>query len=312
MTVVTPPAPRHRPIRRRGVQAMEARWGVLLALPAILGYLIFTALPVIASFFISLTDWTIGGSPKFVGLTNYRHMFGADELFGKSLFASAYYALGAVPIGLLLSFGVANLLNQKVRGKSFFRTVFYLPVLVPSIANTILWLWLFNPDFGLLNSAARAVGLPGSQWIYDESTVIPSIILMSAWGFGNAAVIFLAGLQGVPGHLYEAVDMDGGNSWHKLRYVTLPMMTPTIFFNLVLGMIGAFQVFNEAYVMTGGGPNNASLFYVFYLYRTAFTQSEIGYASALAWVLFVVILVITLAVFRSARSWVFYEGEARS
>jgi multiple sugar transport system permease protein len=297
--------------RRLGIQRVEARWGVLLAMPAMLGYLIFVIGPIIASFVIGLTDWKIGSEPAFVGLRNYQHMFTRDELFGKSLFTTAYYTLGAVPLGLILAFGVAMLLNQQVRGKSVFRTIFYLPVLVPTVANNILWLWLFNPEFGLLNLGLRGVGLPGSQWIYDEASVIPSLILMSAWGFGNAAVIFLAGLQGVPSHLYEAVEVDGGNGWHKLRYVTIPMMTPTIFFNLVLGLIGTFQVFNEAYVMTGGGPSDASLFYVFYIYRTAFSQSNLGYASALAWALFVIVLIVTLLVFRSARSWVYYEGEAR-
>jgi multiple sugar transport system permease protein len=297
--------------RRLGIQRVEARWGVLLAMPAMLGYVIFVIGPIIASFVIGLTDWKIGSDPAFVGLANYQHMFTKDELFGKSLFTTAYYTLGAVPLGLILAFGVAMLLNQRVRGKSVFRTIFYLPVLVPTVANNILWLWLFNPEFGLLNLGLRGVGLPGSQWIYDEASVIPSLILMSAWGFGNAAVIFLAGLQGVPTHLYEAVEVDGGNAWHKLRYVTIPMMTPTIFFNLVLGLIGTFQVFNEAYVMTGGGPSDASLFYVFYIYRTAFSQSNLGYASALAWALFVIVLIVTLLVFRSARSWVYYEGEAR-
>jgi multiple sugar transport system permease protein len=303
--------PRKGAQRRLGIQRVEARWGVLLAMPAMLGYLLFVIGPIIASFVIGLTDWKIGSDPAFVGLANYQHMFTQDELFGKSLFTTAYYALGAVPLGLILAFGVAMLLNQRVRGKSVFRTIFYLPVLVPTVANNILWLWLFNPEFGLLNQGLRGLGLPGSQWIYDEASVIPSLILMSAWGFGNAAVIFLAGLQGVPTHLYEAVEVDGGNAWHKLRYVTLPMMTPTIFFNLVLGLIGTFQVFNEAYVMTGGGPSDASLFYVFYIYRTAFSQSNLGYASALAWALFVIVLIVTLLVFRSARSWVYYEGEAR-
>jgi multiple sugar transport system permease protein len=302
---------RHSARRPVGIQRLEARWGVLLAMPAILGYLLFVIGPIIASFGIGLTDWEIGGTPAFVGLDNYRHMLTEDELFGKSLFTTAYYTLGAVPVGLIVAFAVAMLLNQRVRGKSVFRTIFYLPVLVPAVANNILWLWLFNPDFGLLNLAARGVGLPESQWIYDENTVIPSLILMSAWGFGNAAVIFLAGLQGVPTHLYEAIEVDGGNRWHKFLYVTLPMMTPTIFFNLVLGLIGTFQVFNEAYIMTGGGPSDASLFYVFYIYRTAFTQSNMGYASALAWALFVIVLLVTVLVFRSAKSWVYYEGEAR-
>jgi multiple sugar transport system permease protein len=302
---------RHSARRPMGIQRLEARWGVLLAMPAILGYLLFVIGPIIASFGIGLTDWEIGGTPAFVGLENYRHMLTEDELFGKSLLTTAYYTLGAVPVGLIVAFAVAMLLNQRVRGKSIFRTIFYLPVLVPAVANNILWLWLFNPEFGLLNLAARSVGLPESQWIYDETTVIPSLILMSAWGFGNAAVIFLAGLQGVPTHLYEAIEVDGGNRWHKFLYVTIPMMTPTIFFNLVLGLIGTFQVFNEAYIMTGGGPSDASLFYVFYIYRTAFTQSNMGYASALAWALFVIVLLVTVLVFRSARSWVYYEGEAR-
>ena len=181
-------------------------------------------------------------------------------------------------------------------------------MLVPLIANTILWTWLFNPDFGLFNSGLEQLGLPTSMWLYDERTVIPSLILMAVWGFGNATVIFLAGLQGVPTHLYEAVEVDGGGMLDKLRHVTVPMMTPTIFFNLVLGLIGSFQAFAEAYAMTNGGPNNSSLFYVFYLYRTAFTESRMGYVSALSWVLFLVILLFTVLIFRSARSWVYYEG----
>jgi multiple sugar transport system permease protein len=307
---MAPAAARNR--KSSGLLRMERRWGILLAMPAILGFLLFTIGPMIASFFIGMTDWTIGGSPSFVGLSNYREMFTNDPLFYKSLSVTLYYTFGSVPLLLIIAFCVAMLLNQQVKGLAFFRTVYYLPVLVPSIANSILWLWVFNPDFGLLNSTLRSAGLPESQWIYDERTAVPSLILMSAWGFGNAAIIFLAGLQGVPHHLYDAVAVDGGNTWHKLKHVTLPMMTPTIFFNLVIGLIVAFQVFNEAYVMTNGGPNNATLFYIFYLYRTAFTESRMGYASALAWVLFVVILVVTVIVFRTARHWVYYEaGEGR-
>ena len=297
--------------RSSGIRRMERNWGILLALPAILGFLIFTLGPVVASFWISLTDWNIYGEHNYIGLANYREMFTEDPLFRRSLTATLYYALGSVPAVLLVAFAVALLLNQDVKGKSLFRTIFYLPVLVPVIANTILWLWLFNPDFGLINSGLEGVGLPGSQWIYDERTAVPSLVLMSAWGFGNAAVIFLAGLQGVPTHLYDAVAVDGGGAWHKLRHVTIPMMTPTIFFNLVIGLIAAFQAFAEAYVMTEGGPSNATLFFVYYLYRTAFTESRMGYASALAWLLFVVILVVTALVFRTARHWVYYEGGGR-
>jgi multiple sugar transport system permease protein len=292
--------------RLSGQTRLEFRWGVLMAIPAILGFLIFTIGPMLASFFFSLTDWTIGASPNFVGADNYTRLVG-DELFWKSLSVTTYYTLGAVPLTLIVGFFLALLLNQRVRGLSFWRTIYYVPTLVPAIANAILWLWIFNPDFGLLNSVLRQAGLPTSQWIYSETAVVPSLVIMSTWGFGNAMVIFLAGLQGVPRHLYEAVSIDGGGTWARFRYVTLPMMTPTIFYNLVVGVIGTFQVFNQAYVMTQGGPNNASLFYIFYLYRTAFTESEMGYASALAWVLFMVIMVVTFLLFQNARRWVYYE-----
>jgi multiple sugar transport system permease protein len=275
-------------------------------MPAILGFLIFTIGPMLASFFFSLTDWTIGSSPSFIGADNYQRL-ADDELFWKSLSVTTYYTLAAVPLALIAGFFLALLLNQKVRGLSIWRTIYYVPTLVPAIANAILWIWIFNPDFGLLNSVLRQGGLPTSQWIYSETAVVPSLVIMSTWGFGNAMVIFLAGLQGVPRHLYEAVSIDGGGTWARFRYVTLPMMTPTIFYNLVVGVIGTFQVFNQAYVMTQGGPNNASLFYIFYLYRTAFTESEMGYASALAWVLFMVIMVVTFLLFQNARRWVYYE-----
>ncbi|MFG1912175.1 carbohydrate ABC transporter permease [Kribbella sp. NPDC048928] len=290
----------------------EARWGVLLALPAIIGFVAFTFLPMIASAVISLTDWTIGAAPKFVGLANYKRMFTADDSFYKSLWATVYYTLGAVPLLLIVAFGVALLLNQPVRGQSFFRVIYYLPAIVPIVANSMLWIWLFNPDFGLLNTLTEKAGLPRSQWIFDESTAIPSLILMSVWGFGNVAVIFLAGLQGVPRQLYEAIAVDGGGAWRKFRHITLPMMTPTIFYSLVTSVIGALQVFVQAAVMTEGGPNDSTLFYIYYLYRTAFTNNEMGYASALAWVLFLVIMAVTVVLFRNSSRWVYYEaGSAR-
>ena len=293
-----------------GMERMERRWGILLGLPAMLGFLAFTIGPMLASAWISLTDWDIYTGASYIGFDNYQEMFTEDPLFFKSLWVTLYYAFASVPLVLLTGFAAAMLLNADVRGKAVFRTIFYLPVLVPLIANTVLWTWLFNPDFGLFNSLLEQFSLPTSQWLYDPGTVIPSLILMAVWGFGNSAVIFLAGLQGVPAHLYEAVEVDGGGAWQKLRNVTLPMMTPTIFFNLIIGMIGAFQAFLEAYAMTDGGPNNGSLFYVLYLYRTAFTESRMGYASALSWFLFVVILVITVLIFRSARSWVYCEDNA--
>jgi multiple sugar transport system permease protein len=298
--------------RRRGrVGRAEARWGVLFALPAILGFLIFTIGPMIASFVFSLTDWTVGGTPHFTGVDNYVQI-SQDPLFWKSLGVTTYYTLAAVPIALIVGFAAAMLVNGGLRLRSFWRTIYYLPTLVPAVASAVLWIWIFNPDYGLFNQLLRSVGLPGSNWIYDESTSVPSLIIMSTWGFGNGMVIFLAGLQGVPRQLYEAVALDGGGAWAKFRNVTLPFMTPVIFYNLVTGVIGTFQVFNQAYVMTSGGPNNSTLFYIYYLYTKAFTDSQMGYASALAWILFVIVLVITALLFRNARSWVFYEtGDAR-
>jgi multiple sugar transport system permease protein len=308
---VSPPT-RKRRYGVSGQARLERRWGLLLALPAIVGFVVFTLVPMAASAVLSLTDWTIGSTPSFVGIENYTKMFTGDPLFLKSLSVTTYYTLGAVPLTLIVAFAIAMLLNAKVRGLGVYRTVYYLPTLVPSVANAVLWLWIFNPDFGLLNSTLRQLGLPTSNWVFSEEAVVPSLILMSTWGFGNIMVIFLAGLQGVPRHLYEAVAIDGGGALRQFRHVTLPMMTPVLFYNLVTSIIGTFQVFNQAYIMTQGGPNNASTFYVYYLYTTAFTKSEMGYASALAWALFVIVMVITVALFRSSSRWVYYEmGAAR-
>jgi multiple sugar transport system permease protein len=278
-----------------------------MASPVIIGVVVFTLGPMVASLVISFTDWSIGRDPTFVGAQNYEQLFTQDPLFYQSLWVTLYYTLGSVPLILALGFAVAMLLNSDVRGKGFFRTVYYLPTLVPAVANAVLWTWMFNPDFGLFNEVLKALGLAPSKWTYGEQTVIPSLILMSAWGFGNVMVIFLAGLQGVPKHLYEALAVDGGNQWHAFTRITLPMMSPTIFYCLVTVMIASFQTFYQAYVMTNGGPNNASTFFVYYLYDTAFRRSLMGYASALAWILFLIIGAITLMLFRWARSWVFYE-----
>ncbi len=295
-----------------GLKRMERNWGVLMAMPAILGFVIFTIGPMIASFFIGLTDWTIGGSPRFVGLENYKTMFTDDSLFYQSLSVTLYYALGGTLLLLVVAFAVALLLKQDVRGLGVFRTVYYLPTLVPFVASAILWVWIFDTDFGLLNSILETFGLPTSEWIRSTRAVVPSLILMHVWAFGNAALIFLAGLQGVPRHLYDAVAVDGGTAWHKLRHVTFPLMTPTIFFNLVTGLILAVQEFVRPYLMTEGGPSNASLMYVYYIWRTAFQESRLGYASALSWILFAIILVITVIIFRTAKHWVYYEtGEGR-
>lgn len=293
--------------RRSGQAKIEAKWGILFALPVITGFFLWTVGPTIASFILSLTRWPTAGSPEFIGLGNYIQMLGRDNLFKKSLGVTTYYAFGSIPLVIIAAFIVAMLLNQKVRGQSIFRTIYYLPSVVPAVAGAVLWLWLFNPNFGLLNYILSIFGLPELMWIYDETQVIPSFIVMSIWAMGGTMLIFLAGLQGIPNSLFEAIEIDGGNWWNKFRHITVPMMTPVIFFNLVMGIIGSFQIFNQAYIMTDGGPNNASLFFVYYLYLNAFRYGKMGYACALAWILFLAILALTLIVFKSSSYWVFYE-----
>ncbi len=295
--------------RRLGspARAAERRWGLLFALPAIVGFLLFALFPMLFSLAMSFTDWTIVGRPRFVGGTTYRQVI-ADPLFARSLWASTYYTLGSVPVVLLTALGVALLLNTRVRGLAAWRTIFYLPSIVPGVASSILWLWLYNPEYGLLNLLLKRVGLPKLDWIFGESTAMPSLILMSAWGMGNMMVVFLAGLQSVPQHLYEALEVDGGGPWHKFRHVTLPLISPIVFFNAVMATIGALQAFTQAYLMTNGGPNYATHFLVYFLFRRAFTYGQMAQASALAWIIFGIILALTALIFRSARWWVYYEG----
>jgi multiple sugar transport system permease protein len=296
---------------RSGLAVSQRRWGPIFAAPAVIGFLVFTLLPMIATIVIGLTDWTIGTTPHFTGLDNYRAI-AADDLFWKSLRVTAYFAFLSVAGGLVVAFFTASLLNSAGRRtKGFFRTVFYLPVLVPPVASAVLWLWLFNPDAGLLNSTLKVLHLPTSQWVYGEGTAVPSIALMAIWGFGNMTLVFLAGLQGVPRDLYEAAEVDGANAWQRMLHITIPQVSPIILFNMITGLIAALQAFDPAYVMTQGGPNNATLFYVYYLYTAAFSEARLGYACALAWILFLIILVLTLLIFRTARSWVFYEGGGR-
>jgi len=290
--------------------AAENRSGILFALPAILGFLVFILLPMVASLVLSFTDYRIVNETSFIGFHHYRDLFsGEDRFFYKSLGVTFYYVLLSVPGRLVFAFAVALLMNQPIRGKSVFRTIFYIPTIVPIVATSMIWLWLLNPDLGLVNVMLRGLGLPTSQWIFSESAVIPSLALMSIWRTGEMMVIFLAGLQGIPRQLYEAVDVDGGNAFHKLFRVTIPMMTPTIFFNAVISLIIGFQTFSEPFIMTGGGPNDASLFYVLYLYRVGFEYSEMGRASAIAWVLFLIMMFFTALLFLSSSRWVYYEGK---
>ena len=288
-------------------------YGLLFTAPAILGFIIFTLGPMIASLALSLTDYNVfKEQTSFIGFDNYTRLFsGEDDLFYKSLGVTFYFVVLRVPAVIIISFAVALLLNMNVKGRAMFRTIIYLPSIVPAVASAMIWMWLMNPDLGLLNSLLGWVNLPGSNWLYAEGSVIPSVVLTTLWGIGSTVIIFLAGLSGIPHSYYEAIDVDGGGWYSKLRHITIPMVTPTLFFNTIMTIIGSFQVFNEAYILTQGGPNNRSLFYVFYLWRSGFRDTEMGYASALAWILFIIIMAFTYIVFKTSKSWVHYEGGER-
>ncbi|HHY81714.1 MAG TPA: sugar ABC transporter permease [Clostridiales bacterium] len=273
--------------------------------------MIFTLGPMLASFVFSLTNYRVAAAHNsFVGLENYIRLFsGKDPLFYKSLRVTFTYALMSVPLNLTFAFGLAMLMNRDFKGKAIFRSIYYLPTIVPVVATSLIWTWLLDPDLGLINTILRQLNLPTSKFIYQESTVLPSLALMNLWTCGGTMVIFLAGLQDVPRVMYEAAEIDGSNWFHKLIYITLPMMSSTIFFNLVMGIINGLQTFTQSFIMTQGGPNNGSLFFVYYLYREAFELQEMGKACAIAWVLFIIIFALTMLVFRTSRSWVYYEGE---
>ncbi len=299
-------------VARRGsrLARREAIEGYICIAPWLLGLVVFTIGPIVASFYLSMTNFEVVRPPVFAGLENYRRLVN-DRLFWQALKVTTIYVVTAVPMGLVVSFGLAMLMNQKVRYISLWRTIYYIPTLVPVIASTMLWLWIFNPEFGLLNTLLAYVGIEGPLWLGHSQWALPSLILMSLWSAGGPMLIYLAGLQGIPTDLYEAAEVDGAGAWARFWAITLPMMTPVIFFNLVINMIYAFQVFAQPFIMTQGGPRYATLFYVLYLYDNAFKFFRMGYASALAWILGLVILALTLVVVRSAAAWVYYEGEAR-
>lgn len=280
--------------------------GYLFISPVILGYLIWVVGPMLMAIWLSLTDWDMLRPAEFVGISNYREM-AQNDLFWKSLLVTFYFTLISVPLSLALSFAVAMLMNVKVRGIAFFRMLFYMPSIVPAVANAVLWVWVFNSEFGLLNVALGWLGLPKVLWLQDPSWAMPALILMSMWGIGGSMVVYLAGLQGIPQHLYEAAEIDGANYWHRFRHVTIPMMSPVIFFNLVMGLIAALQTFTQGYLMTKGGPQNATLFYGLYIYQSAFRDFKMGYAAALSWVLFAIVLAFSLFVFRYLGRMVHYE-----
>ena len=293
--------------RRRWRENVDA---YLMIGPWLVGFLALTAGPMIGSALLALSRWNLLTPPRLIGLGNFVELL-QDELFWLSLYNTAYYTVIGVPVHLLAALLAALAVNVRLRMVSFYRAMLYLPSITPSVASALLWTWIFNPDFGLANAVLDSLGLPRSMWIYDPASAKPAMILMGIWGVGPQMVIFLAGLQSVPDALHEAAAIDGANFWQRFRHITLPMLSPVIFFSLIVGMIGSFQVFNSAFIMTQGGPANSTLFYVLYLYRKAWESLTMGYASAMAWVLFVVILAFTLVQFRLANRWVYYEGDLR-
>ena len=294
---------------RISLRRREAISGYLFILPAVLGFFLWTAGPMVFSAWISFHEWDLLRDPEWTGLGNYRRMMD-DPLFWKSLRVTFAFVFIFVPVFQLLSFAISLLLNASARGISFFRTAYYLPTIVPIVASSVLWSWVFNSEFGLLNSVVRRFGFSKILWLQDPDFALFSIIVMSLWTFGGTMVIYLAGLQGIPQHLYEAAAIDGAGPWRKLRDVTVPMMSPVIFFNLVLGFINALQTFTQAFIITDGGPQNSTLFFALYLYRKAFRDFAMGYAAALAWVLFGIVLLFSLLLFRSFGRMVYYEDEA--
>lgn len=292
---------RSRAVRR------EAAWGYLFISPWLLGFLLLMGGPIVASFALSLFGWDLLSPARFVGLGNFKNLF-HDRLFWQSLKVTGIYTIGSVPLSVVLGLTVAVLMNQKIPAVSVFRTLFYLPSVVSGVAVSLLWIWVFHPEFGLLNMSLKAVGIGGPAWLQNPLWALPSLILMSLWQVGGTMIIYLAGLQGIPTQLYEAAWIDGANRVQTFFRVTIPMITPVLLYNVIVGIINALQVFTQPYIMTEGGPNYATLVYVMYLYRNAFQWFKMGYASALAWILFFILLICTVLLLRSSTSWVYYES----
>jgi len=312
MATLSKPLPKTTTPRRDWLRRWKKRetWLFYLCIsPWLIGFLIWTAGPMIYSFYLSLTSWDLFTAPQWVGLNNYKDLFTDNPDFRQSLKVTAIYTLFSVPLSLIGALALALLLNSKVRGIAFFRTIFYLPSVLPAIAVAVLWIWVFNPSYGILNILLKLVGIDGPKWLGDPKWALPALILMSFWSLGASMIIFLAGLQGISTTLYEAAELDGASKRQQLFSITIPQLTPTILFNLVMSIIGTFQVFTQAYAMTKGGPQKATLFYMYYLFDMAFIKFRMGYASAMAWILFIIILILTLLVIRSSTLWVYYESE---
>ena len=284
--------------------------GLAFISPWIVGFLVFTLYPIFMSVYYSVCDYDVLSTPVYVGALNYTDMW-SDEVYWKALRNTIYFAAVSLPLCLVVSLLLAVMLNNKVWFRPAFRTFFYLPSLVPMIATAMIWLWIFNGGFGLLNYGLSFLGIKGPEWLADQHWTKPAIILTSIWGVGGSMVIYLAALQDVSRELYESAEIDGATPWHKLWHITLPMISPVIYFNLIMGIIGSLQVFGVPYIMfgNGSGPNRSAMFYATYIYENAFRYNQMGYASAMAWILFLIILGLTWVATKASRRHIYYAGE---
>lgn len=289
----------------------EELTGYLFILPWIIGFLCFMAYPIVDSLYLSFTHWDIYQGPHWIGLRNYALLF-QDPLFYKSLEVTLYYSALSIPLNIAVGLALSLLLNTKLKGIGIFRTLFYLPSVITGVAVAMLWLWIFNPDYGLVNYFLSFVGIKGPRWMQDPNWTVPLYVIMGLWSVGGNAILFLGGLQNIPNHLYEAANIDGANRWQQFWRITLPLLTPTLFFLLLMGIIGSFQVFTSSYVINGrggGGPDNSGLFYMLYLFNQAFSQYNMGYASAMAWIGGLISFILAIIVYRTQRKWVYYEAD---
>ena len=295
----------------------EALWFYLLISPWLFGFITLTLGSMIYSFILSLTNWDLFTSPEFVGLENYIKLITKDKVFWKTVYNTLYYALISVSLGMLFSLFIGYFLNRPIKGSTFYRTLYYIPATVPAVASALLFKWLLAPDAGMINRFLALFGVDGPAWLLEPMWVKPALILMSLWTVGANITLLMAGMKSIPGEFYEAAELDGATPLDQYFRITLPLLTPVIFFNLVIGLIGALQIFTQIYIMTGtggasmGGPNNASMMIVPYLFNNGFRFYKMGYASAIAWILFLLVMFFTLLVFRSSSAWVYYETEVR-
>ena len=289
-------------------QRRDLRDGLLFTSPFIFGVLALWVGPMLYSLYLILHKWNMIAAPKFIGLGHFERMLN-DPLVGKSLVNTAYYTFIGVPLQLLVAFSLAVMLNQRIRGLSVYRTVYYLPSITPAVAFAVVWIQILNPEFGVLNEVLGWLGLGPINWLFEPGWAKPALIIMSLWLTGFQMIIFLAGLQGVPQELQEAAEIDGANTWRRFINVTVPIISPIIFFNMIIGIIASFQVFTTVFIMTRGGPQDATRFFVLYLYDNAFEYFKMGYAASLAWILFLIIMAFTGIQFFFANRWVYYEGK---